>query len=412
MVLNQRIDAPPIREVFRIISKKAEWRSKTAYQKWCYLYSIGRGSLDVLGFPVYHEKMIFHWYTWVFFVYLAIDTFGVLYTGYYCMFTGEFSEFLPCTILFAGPLACVRLDEFSFQIMILADWYWMQILYFQSAPMGLQAATKKGCALFHSLVDFGGRCIHPIQNDDNEYTNICATQMDETVRMLITKMFMMTTAMLSFNVGPIYSYFAHGTKTTMTNIHVPFTERYSNSEFILNVLLSAVIGIHGYIGYIGLEVSMALFSDVVTITPKLVEYHLNGLIQRNEKKTISRSELSYRFKNIIKQSSDADEYLSCIGDLLYVRTLITPSLFTYSIGLGIFCQYMVSNKLIIDFVHLLYGDNSIYFSRWDIQLVMEWHSFPTYNSIMCVNSVRILKTMVSLKCSTIPHGIHCQRNTN
>lgn len=166
--------------------------------------------------------------------------------------------------------------------------------------------------------------------------------MDQTVRSLIIKMIMMTLAMLSFNVGPIYSYFVNGTKTTMTNVKVPYTERYSNSEFMANALLSGVIGIHGYIGYIGLEVSMALFSDVVTITPKLVEYDLNGLIVRNEEKTISQLDLSYSFRNIVRQSIDADEYLRCIGELLYVRTFITPSLFTYSIGLGIFCQYMVS----------------------------------------------------------------------
>lgn len=157
----------------------------------------------------------------------------------------------------------------------------------------------------------------------------------------------MTLAMLSFNVGPIYSYFTYGTKTTMTNIKIPYTDRYSNPEFMANVLLSAVIGIHGYIGYIGLEVSMALFSDVVTITPKLIVYALNGLIERSVEKSISHQELSYSFRNVIKQSLDADEYLTCISDLLYVRTFITPSLFTYSIGLGIFCQYMVrSNKVI------------------------------------------------------------------
>lgn len=112
MILNQRIKAPPIREVFKIIFNKAEWRSKSANEKWCYLYSVGRGSLDVLGFPVYHEEMIFRWYTWVFFVYLTIDTIGVLYTGYCCIVSGELSEFLPCTILFAGPLVCVRFNKF------------------------------------------------------------------------------------------------------------------------------------------------------------------------------------------------------------------------------------------------------------------------------------------------------------
>lgn len=109
MVLDQKINAPPIREVFKL--KRAEWHSKTAYEKWCCLYSIGRVSLDVLGFPVYHEQMVFRWYTWVFFVYLAIDTLGVLYTGYSYIFLGEFSEFLPCTILFAGPLVCVRINS-------------------------------------------------------------------------------------------------------------------------------------------------------------------------------------------------------------------------------------------------------------------------------------------------------------
>lgn len=235
--------------------------------------------------------------------------------------------------------------------------------------MGYQAATKNGCALFHSLVDFGGRCIHPIKNDDSEYTKICSKQMDETVRTLIIKMIMMTLAMLSFNVGPIYSYFVNGTKTTMTNVKVPYTERYSNSEFLANGLLSGLIGIHGFIGYIGLEVSMALFSDVVIITPKLVEYELNGLIVRNEKKTISQQDLSYSFRNIIKQSIDADEYLRCIGDLLYVRTLITPSLFTYSIGLGIFCQYTVSSNGIKCIVFEMMFPSCF---RWVTLLGMVW----------------------------------------
>lgn len=344
MVLNQKINAPPIREVFQL--KRAEWHSKTPYEKWCCLYSIGRVSLDVLGFPVYHEKMVFRWYTWVFFVYLAIDMLGVLYTGYCYIFSGELSEFLPCTILFAGPLVCVYTCLFSINFVnVIYRRSCTDAKYFQSAPMGYQAATKKGCALFHSLVDFGGRCIHPIKtSNDIEYSKICSKQMDETVRSLIIKMIMMTLAMLSFNVGPIYSYFVNGTKTTMTNVKVPFTEKYSNSEFMANGLLSGVIGIHGFIGYIGLEVSMALFSDVITISPKLVEYQLNGLIVRNAEKTISQQDLSYSFRNIVKQPIDADEYLRCIGDLLYVRTFITPSLFTYSIGLGIFCQYAVSSN--------------------------------------------------------------------
>lgn len=222
--------------------------------------------------------------------------------------------------------------------------------------------------MFRSLVDFGGRYIHPNDDKDKEYTEICSKHIDATVRSFCIKMGLMLLSLQGSMVGPIYAYIMHGTKTTMTNVLIPYVEHESNEEFAYNVALASIIGVHGFIGYIGLEVAMTLFSDVVTIVPKLIELNFQRLDKQIEKQKPSDWHLRHTINNTIKQALDSDEYdfwlmeqatkylvifvilffhsyVTCIGNFLYYRTLVTPPLFTYAIGLTIFCQYTVICEL-------------------------------------------------------------------
>lgn len=52
---------------------------------------------------------------------------------------------------------------------------------------------------------------------------------------------------------------------------------------------------------------MALFSDVVTITPKITEKELKNLCDNYEKGSLIGIKLCRSFNNIIKQALDADE---------------------------------------------------------------------------------------------------------
>lgn len=173
--------------------------------------------------------------------------------------------------------------------------------------MGYVSVTE-GAAMFHFLVDFGGRYIHPNVNKDNEYTEICSKNIDATVRSFCIKMALMLLALHGSMVGPCYAYIVHGTKTTMTNVQIPFIKRNSNAEFMANLMLASVIGIHGFSGYIGLEVAMALFSDVVAIIPKLIKLEFERVDDRIEKGRISMLHLHSIFSNIVKQATDSDEY--------------------------------------------------------------------------------------------------------
>lgn len=94
----------------------------------------------------------------------------------------------------------------------------------------------------------------------------------------------------------------------MTNVLIPYVEHGTNEEFAYNVILASIIGIHGFIGYIGLEVAMALFSDVVTIVPKLIELNFQRLDGQIEKRKLSDWHIRHTINNVIKQALDSDEY--------------------------------------------------------------------------------------------------------
>lgn len=174
--------------------------------------------------------------------------------------------------------------------------------------MGYVSVTKDGAALFRSLINFGGRYIHPNINEDNEYTEVCSKHINGTVRSFFIKMSLMLLSLQGSMIGPCYAYIMYGTKTTMTNVKIPCIAENSNMEFAVNLMLASTISIHGFIGYIGLEVAMAIFSDVVTIVPKLITLEFERMDSKIEKNGIFSLEFHYIFRNIIKQALDSDEY--------------------------------------------------------------------------------------------------------
>lgn len=74
--------------------------------------------------------------------------------------------------------------------------------------------------------------------------------------------------------GPVYALLFYGINTTTIEVKFPYIKEKSDAEFIGNVLLQSVIAGHGIIGYIGIEVAMNLFSDIIIISPEIVAYEL------------------------------------------------------------------------------------------------------------------------------------------
>lgn len=158
-----------------------------------------------------------------------------------------------------------------------------------------------------ALIDFGGRYIYHGSHENIEYNRICSDQMDDTMKKFLIKMGMIIFSMASTAIGPLYAIIFRGILTTVSEARFPFTEPKSNEEFYANILLQSISSTHAMIAYFGLETSLTLLENVVTVTPRLINCDFEQMIESFEEKSIAEVELRLRIANIVKQSNDLDE---------------------------------------------------------------------------------------------------------
>lgn len=159
-----------------------------------------------------------------------------------------------------------------------------------------------------SLSIFGGQNIyHDNDFEDEEYNRICSNQLDATMKEYGIRMMMINLSLAASQIGPIFMYISYGIKTTTTNVRIPFTEPKSDVEFIVNLILQSFIGLHGGIAYLGIEAWMSLIQNIVNISPALFKLGMKRLCEQYKSKSISELQLRSNFRNLVQQSTDADE---------------------------------------------------------------------------------------------------------
>lgn len=98
MLLNRGIDVLSVLGVIkslRTIGK--EWHEKTPYQKYCYMYSIGRAAFKLLALPLFEIDQKLNLYSYFPCFYITLYTLLVINTVIFHIGNGEFVKCLPCT---------------------------------------------------------------------------------------------------------------------------------------------------------------------------------------------------------------------------------------------------------------------------------------------------------------------------
>lgn len=254
-------------------------------------------------------------------------------------------------------------DNFSLRATYLIINYILKVV-----PLMYKVTTENRFK-FTSLSVFGGQHIYKDRDyEDAEYNHVCSNYIDMTMRSFLIKTSLMFPSLAASQIGPLFAYISEGLKTTTLCFRIPFTEAGSDAEFIVNLILQFNLCFFGGLGYLGLEVWMSLVENTVLVSPAIFKLKMKRLCEQYKSKSITEFEMRSTFKNLAIQSTDADEWVfvhcnarSCIdhlknifnlidcsytaevSDMLYSRTLLTPILFTYVIGMSIFCQFSVNS---------------------------------------------------------------------
>lgn len=149
---------------------------------------------------------------------------------------------------------------------------------------------------------FPGKHIYPDTEDDedHEYYEICSQHINASIKSFIVKMAMIFSSAVTALIWPTYQFVSQGIKTTATQVKFPFIDENSDAEFIGNFIFQSVIMIHGFIGYIGLEVGMNICTDLISVTQNLLEYRIKMLdVQREKEPSLNDSQ--QLFGGVIQQ---------------------------------------------------------------------------------------------------------------
>lgn len=105
--LNERLKILNLYEMFRSVwTIKNEWKLKNPFEKWCYLYGIGKAAFTLNCFPLFKDNQAVHWFIYYIVLYFGIHFVLVLNTIFYYFVTcGELGKCLPCTCMLSIFLA-------------------------------------------------------------------------------------------------------------------------------------------------------------------------------------------------------------------------------------------------------------------------------------------------------------------
>lgn len=160
---------------------------------------------------------------------------------------------------------------------------------------------------FNSLVNFGGRHIYIDDTKSTEYNKICENNVKKLVQSVAIIVPLVVFGHFLVVLGSLHAYIYEDTRVTPMATHLPYFEKNSDLEFILNLLQQSIIAVYALMGNISIEILTCLLNNAITSIPEFIHLNLNDL---NKEISIDNSNLKtmVRLRNVLIQVQDFDRY--------------------------------------------------------------------------------------------------------
>lgn len=166
----------------------------------------------------------------------------------------------------------------------------------------------------NSLINFPGKFIYIDNTESSKYNKICEESVKKLVKNVVIVISFVILAHAVVVVGPIYAYIFKDIHVTPFATHLPFVEKDSHTEFILNLAPQSVIALSSMIYSITVEIMTCLIDNTISTIPKLIRFNLEELAKMSHKKN-SLLILHVHLRNVLIQVQD---YNKCVFILTFL----------------------------------------------------------------------------------------------
>lgn len=156
---------------------------------------------------------------------------------------------------------------------------------------------------FHTLGGFCGFYFYRTETQSVRYKMLRVKYIDKFQLNLFIVLPIVFIGHVILFTAPIYAIFCQHVRTTPLAFHLPFFEKNSDTEFIVNIILQMIMAFYAMVGALAVEMASCMINHAVTITPELIQYHLDGFFDEFQDNGINLKSISL-FRNCIIQIQD------------------------------------------------------------------------------------------------------------
>lgn len=161
---------------------------------------------------------------------------------------------------------------------------------------------------FNSLLNFGGNYIYQNENQSIKFQQICAKHAKKLTESATTGLPIMLLTHVMILVVAAYAYYWQKILITPLALNLPFFQKDSKLEVVVNMVFQLTMGLHAVIGCLGLEIGECLFNNTIIAIPDVIQFNLSRINDECEANGMNLESI-LQLRNTFHQIQDYQRYV-------------------------------------------------------------------------------------------------------
>lgn len=127
----------------------------------------------------------------------------------------------------------------------------------------------------HTLGSFSGTYFYKSTNNTTNYQILLNKHIHLFIRSLLISLPVIHVAHFIIFLIPVAVFLIQHIPITPLALHLPFFEKDTETEFVVNMIVQTILVLYAYIGSMVIEISSCFINHAITVIPDLIQYNLD-----------------------------------------------------------------------------------------------------------------------------------------
>lgn len=127
---------------------------------------------------------------------------------------------------------------------------------------------------YHAIINFCGTYFYQTDTESSRYKSLRAKHIDKLLEIVICVLVLLLLGYGILLVGPIIESIYHHTRTTPLATNLPFFEKNSAHEFIVNMVVQFTLIFISTCGNLAIQMAACMVNHAIMVVPDLIQFNL------------------------------------------------------------------------------------------------------------------------------------------